>query len=209
MKIMKMSFRRKLSVLAEVACLVALAMQQAKANMITIDYSAISSYPEPYASVLVNEIDTTHATITFTADSTGGYTYLLSSPGVNVNASTFTVNSLFYFTQKSGNKEGGFGNFNLVLDTGSGFPKAVGSLSFNVVDTSGTWASASDVLTPNGGGSEAAAHIYVLSSPNATSALITGFAGNETTTDVPDGGATALLLGAALTGIGLLRRKLS
>jgi hypothetical protein len=46
----------------------------------------------------------------------------------------------------------------------------------------------------------------ILGSPNAVQQNITTPAGAPTT--VPDGGATVMLLGAALSGMGLLRRKL-
>jgi len=64
------------------------------------------------------------------------------------------------------------------------------------------------VLLANSGGSLAAGHIFVTADPADASngALATGFAANGT---VPDGGSTVLLLGAALSTIGLVRRKLS
>ena len=57
----------------------------------------------------------------------------------------------------------------------------------------------------------AAAHIFVTTFPaNASNdAINTGFAaGNGTSTSVPDGGATVMLLGAGLSALGMVRRFL-
>jgi hypothetical protein len=62
------------------------------------------------------------------------------------------------------------------------------------------------VLIANAQGFFAAAHIFVTTYPaNAKKgALVTGFAANG----VPDGGATVMLLGAALAALGMARRFL-
>ena len=86
-----------------------------------------------------------------------------------------------------------------------------GRLTFSLTDTSGTWSDAADVLTPNASGHSVASHIFVVALPVVTNstAVVTGFAsdGGGSTT-VPDAAATSLLLGAAVSVLGLVRRKL-
>src|ERR1700752_1844357 len=64
------------------------------------------------------------------------------------------------------------------LNSFDGFTHSSDTISFDVTDTSGTWASASNVLTANSDGFDAAAHIFVTPSPAnaANGAIATGFA---------------------------------
>ena len=59
-----------------------------------------------------------------------------------------------------------------------GFTHSSNTISFTLTNTSGTWASAADVLIANAGGFAVGAHIFVTSSPAnaANGALATGFA---------------------------------
>ena len=205
--------------LAAIGCLVAMAAQQAKADTITYSLntgnSAISGYAGPYGTVLVNRTSSTVATITFTGGLVAGNQYLFGGNGaaaVNVNAASWTLgpitasNSGTGFTPTGfagvGSKsEDGFGVFNQVISNTGGYGSTANILSFSLTDTAGTWATASDVLT------EVAAHIFITTSPAnaANGALVTGYAGNGTTTDVPDGGSTVALLGLAMLGLGSVR----
>jgi hypothetical protein len=187
--------------------------------------SAISGFSGPYASVLVNLTDTTHATITFTSLTNSGNIYLLGdggSVGVNVNASSWTLSSIAGSNAGSGftpgpwsnggaGNEDGFGSFNQTINSFDGYTHSSDTISFVLTDTSGTWANASNVLTGNAGGNTAAAHIFVTTSPasggsNGGDALATGFASNGS--QVPDGGMTVILLGGALVGLETVRRRL-
>src|SRR6266576_2005122 len=183
-----------------IACigLMAFTVQPAKADTITYSLttgnSAISGYPGPYASVLVNRTTTTTATITFTSLTNSGNIYLFgdgSTVGVNVNAASWTLgpvtgsNSGTGFTPATFSTAGsqnvnGFGIFNQVIDSDDGFTHSSDSVSFSLTDTSGTWASAMAVLLANSGGSLAEAHIFVTADPaNASNgALATGYAAN-------------------------------
>ncbi len=214
-----------------IACIgfMAFDVQPAKADSITFDLttgnSAISGYPGPYASVLVNRTSTTTATITFTSLTNSGKIYLFgdgSTVAVNVNAASWTLGpvtgsnagtgfTLATYSNAGSQNVDGFGIFNQTIDSDDGYTHSSDTVSFTLTDTSGTWANAMAVLLANDRGSLAAAHIFVTAFPaNAQNgALATGFAGNGTTTDVPDSGSTVLLLGAALSAIGLVRRKLS
>jgi hypothetical protein len=154
--------------------------------------SAISGFPGPYASVTVNRTSSTMATITFSSLTNSGNIYLLGDGGtaaVNVNATSWTVGTITGsnggtgftpgpYSNAGAGTEDGFGSFNQTIDTFDGYTHSSDTVSFTLTDTSGTWASASSVLTGNSGGFLAAAHIFVTTSPaNAsTGALATGFA---------------------------------
>jgi hypothetical protein len=85
----------------------------------------------------------------------------------------------------NGNMGGGLVTFNLVLDTAlTGMGALANFFSQDIVST-GTLAG----------------------TPNATQQNI--ITPTSAPTTVPDGGATVMLLGAALSGLGLIRRKLS
>lgn len=182
--------------------------------------TALAGYSSPFGSVDVSLTDSTHALITFNSTTgTFGATpvqYLFGdggSAGVNVNATTFALSGITGTTTGTGftagpytnggaGNEDGFGNFNLTINSFDGFTHSVGTLSFTVQDTSGTWGSAADVLTANASGNTVAAHIFATAYPaNATNtALATGFA-TDGTTSVPEP-SVLLLLGAGLVGLG-------
>jgi len=179
-----------------------------------IGNSDISGYSPPYAEILVNLTDSTHATITFTSDVVEGNIYLMgdgSAAAVNVNATSFTLGPVTGtnagtgfspgpYSQSSGNVDG-FGTFNLAINSFDGFTDSADTIVFTLTDTSGSWGSASDVLTADNKGFLAAAHIFVTSSPanGANGALATGYAANGT---VPEPGIL-ILLGIAMSAIGI------
>jgi hypothetical protein len=204
-----------------------LGLQQAKADLFTFNISvgnaAISPYPGPYATVVVNRTSTTTATITFTSLTNSGNIYLFgdgSSVAVNVNATTWTLGAPTgsnagtgftpgpYSNGGSGNVDG-FGVVNQTINSFDGFTHSSDTISFSLTNTSGSWASAMSVLIANSQGVFAAAHIFVTAFPaNASNgALATGFAANGGG-QVPDGGTTVMLLGAALGALGIARRFL-
>jgi hypothetical protein len=213
-----------------IACIgfMAFTVQRAKADFIfnlSTGNSAISGYPGPYATLDVDWVDSTHANIAFTSLTNSGNIYLFggsSSVGVNVNAASWTLGPVTGSNGGTGFTPGpwtdggsrnvnGFGSFNQTIDSFDGYTHSSDSISFSLTDTSGTWANAMAVLLANSGGSLAEAHIFVTSYPADASngALTTGYAANGIDTPVPDGGSTVLLLGAAISAIGLVRRKLS
>jgi hypothetical protein len=215
---------RAASVLTLLALLAA--APTAKADTIgyqlTVPNPAISLFVGPYADVLVDRTSLTSALITFTSLSNGSNTYLFGdggSAGVNVNAASWLVGSISgsnagtgftpgAFSDAGSGNQDGFGSFNQKIDTFDGYTHSANILSFILTNTSGTWASAADVLTPNGSGNVASAHIFVGDCADAslcdagTGALATGYA------TVPEPG-TGLLLGMGLTALAVRGRRAS
>ena len=74
----------------------------------------------------------------------------------------------------------GFGVLNQTINSFDGFTHSSDNISFTLTNTSGTWADASSVLTPNDKGFSVAAHIFVTSFPADANngAIATGFAAN-------------------------------
>ena len=219
----------KLKYLAAVLIGIAgLGLQPVKADVcnycLSVGNSAISGFAGPYATVSINLINSTTATVTFTSSVHNGNIYLFGDGGsvaINVNAATFTVSGITGtnsgtgftpgpFSTSSGNEDG-FGSFNLKIDSFDGFTHSSDQITFTLTNTSGTWASCSDVTVANANGFILGAHIFVTTFPAnaANGAIVTGFAANGACpTGVPDGGATVMLLGAALGLLGMARRFL-
>ena len=193
----------------------AVGVPSASADSIGFDIAApnaaLAPFPSPYAHVDVNRTSTTTATITFTGLTTGGFTYFFGAANaidVNVNAATFTVGvpsvGTLDTTPGSGNVSA-FGTFNVTIDNDDGFTDRFFTANFGVTATSGTWASASDVLLANSDGFRAAAHIFV-TAVTCEDACVTGFAGDGGLNPVPEP-ATLLLVASSLLGLGFTGRK--
>ena len=195
-------------ILIALACL---GFQQAKAD--TVNYSlGTANDPAlgagPFGNVLVNLTggpNTNMATITFTA--AAGYLFVNGGAvAVNVNATSWTVSAFTVnvgataVTNSGARNEDGFGSFN---QTGSQQNANNGAslVVFTLTNTSGTWASAGNVLAFNGNNWLVAAHIFLVGSNG-----ITGFAAGPAGGTIPDGGTTVMLLGAALGALGMARR---
>jgi MYXO-CTERM domain-containing protein len=186
----------------------------------------MSGYPAPYATVTVNLTSSTTASLTFAAATAGNYQYLFLDSSIvdaNVNAASWTAGSFAGSTLNSnfspftcantGCNGGsatvdGFGVFNQTVNSFDGYNYAQSTVSFILTDTSGTWANAASVLTPNSNGYLAAAHMAVCdTSLGACSPSIAAIAtGYATTSAVPE--PTSFMLAAAgLGGLGFLRRR--
>jgi len=195
----------------------------------------LGNFPGPYATVTVNLIDPTDATITFDSlSATGGAcaptgcTYLMASDGaaaVNVNAASWTLNSVTGsnsgtgftpgpFSNGGAGNEDGFGSFNQTINSFDGYQHSSNEIILSLTDTSGTWASAANVLIGNADGNVAAIHGFAASCPSASSCVASG---TGATPPLGTGFATTPgpVLGAGLPGlvaacfglIGLARRR--
>jgi len=195
---------------AVLIALVGLGLQQAKAVpsadfISTLDNPGGTGLTPPFGTVDVSLSGQT-ATITFTSNTAGGYFFIdQGAADVQVNATSFTeaiVTDAAFNSFESGKNINGFNTFNLIVRNNDGTGSQVSLISFTVTNTSSTpWASASDVLTFNDAGFDAAAHV------SFNNGFVTGFVA-EGAGHVPDGGTTAMLLGSALTGLGVVGRYL-
>jgi len=200
------------------------AVQQASANAIYTLGTTDISIPGggPYATAEIDLTSSTTANIIFTGLTSPGSPFDkfgIGNPALNVNGTGFTVSNVkedgvsISDSTSSGNEDG-FGSFNLIVDTSNnGSSSYLQKVSFTLTDSTADWLTATSVVTGNDQGSLLASHVFVFNS-DGTPAGLTGFIHDSSVTTitgnggVPDGASTVTLLGMALTGMGLLRKKL-
>ena len=184
---------------------------------------ALNGFSGPFVQMGISLVNSTTATVTFTSLTNGGNIYLMGGVNavvLNVNAASFSTSGFSGsnagigftpgpFTNTGPGNVSEFGDFNLTVRSFDGFGHSSDLITFTLTNMSGIWGTANDVLAFNADGFDAGAHIFVtISTANASNtALVTGFAG-EGQQQVPDGGTTMMLLGAALGSLGLARRFL-
>lgn len=190
--------------------------------------SALGGYSGPYGTLTVDLTSPTTALLTFMADSVGTYQYAFIDSSIadaNVNAASFTIgsfgatalNSNFnaYACANAGCNGGsgnvdGFGVFNQTVNFFDGFNYAQSEVNFTLTDTSGSWANAASVLTPNSQGLLAAAHVAVCNtsagacSPSTMLSLTTGYVA---VSSVPEPGSLVLMGSGLVAGTLLARRR--
>jgi hypothetical protein len=207
-------FKKTLLLVSLTAILFAFAVQPASATSFTLSTgdAGLSGYTGPYGTVSVSLLNSSAATITFTALSSGGFDYLFGDGGsvaLNVTGTGISYAGGTGITQPQVQPNGstpwqvgGLGNFNFVLANFYGLNNALSTFTFTLTNTSGNWTNAASVLTANNAGQFVAAHIF-LAHANGGNTNVTGIATNG----VPDGGMTISMLGLALVGMGLVARR--
>jgi len=201
---------KKYTILFGAVCAVVLAFSlNAKADFIsTLTVSNLPGQSTGNFGTVDVSLSGQTATITFTAGA-GFFFGDGSSAAVELNTDSFT--EAFVSESPSNNFKAfafdqnvdGFGSFDLALDQ-KNFAVHLTSITFTVTNTGTAWATDADVLASNSNGFDAAAHVF------STSSGLTGFAAESGggNTHIPDSGATAMLLGSALAGLGVMRRYL-
>jgi hypothetical protein len=198
---------------AVLIALVGLGLQQAKATVFqpSTFTSQLNTGPNNttgnFGTVVVVLTSPTTATITFTSNTANNFFFIdTNAANVQVNATSFTeaIGTDTAFKEfQFGNTVNGFNTFNLNVINNDGAADKVSTISFTVTDTSGTFTNASTVLALNAGGFDAAAHVI---DENGAASPPTFFVAEVPGVFVPDGGTTAMLLGAALSALGLVGR---
>lgn len=169
-----------------------------------------------FGDVCVTLTDTTTASITFTSAS--NYAFIDSSmTDVQVNASSFTLGSTITESPHAGQaSDGGSGNvngygvFNQTINNMGGAENAETTVTFTLTNSSGTWASAADVLTANASNFDAAAHVICLTGSGCEAAgdmgtPLTFFVAENA--PVPEPRFYALLLAGFIAAIGAIVRR--
>jgi hypothetical protein len=176
---------------------------------LTVPNSVTAIGTGPFGDVCVILNTSTSATITFTA-ATNYQFGDGSAVGVNISAVSFTPtfvsetggsgNANFANFDLSNANVDGHGTFNLILNNNNfGAAGPADTIVFDVSNDSGTWANAASVLTANGSGNDAVAHVrWALGPENAN----TGFV-----TEVVPEPSSLMLLCVGVVGLATLRRR--
>jgi hypothetical protein len=187
---------------------------------VVLNLANVAGYPSPYAMVTIDVANGGGvAMVDVEGLSLGGFNYEIGGAGaVGLNltkaatANTFSWiggNGLTGFSNGGSGNEDGYGSFSLTVDGFGGFTQAVTDLKFVVTPTSGVFANALSVLTPNGNLHDAADHIFI-ASKSCDAACNTMFASNSAGPVVVPDSATSIpaMLGlAVIAGYAKLKNR--
>ena len=195
---MRMQKIRVSTALASSVVFMGLVSGQARAAdaVFNLTQSNLSPLIGPFGTVDVHLIDITHATVTFTANATGGGGASTPSLFIDGGAFDLNVNGSYTITNVgtagglTGPSSGGFhapswskataaksnnpgnvdglGSFDLSLDLHGGSGDAVQTAVINLTDTGTPWTSAQNVLIENSHHALAAAHVSTCSATPCT-----------------------------------------
>jgi hypothetical protein len=104
----------------------------------------------------------------------------------------------------------GFGTFNLTIDDADGFKNRAFTITFTVTNNSGTWAAASDVLTPNQNNALAASHVGVSVNGGdfgSNTGYVAGSGGTQPPMNIPEPSSMAIAGMGALAFVAYGARK--
>ncbi len=172
-----------------------------------------------YGYATVNRTDNTHATITMTTANGTLIPYAMGDGGIfdlNPNGDVTISNLTSGLSSVGPAGVDGIGYFTLVFDDGSGFSNPYSSVSVTLTLTSGTWASAADVLMSGfpidnpGGHGNTAQYLYAVGGHfgewNGDTYNPTGWVGGVPgDVPVPEPGIL-ILLGMGMTALGVASR---
>ena len=183
---------------------------------LTVPNSGLSVATGPYASIGIN-LNGTGTVATFDVLAEPGFS-LVNGKMFDINTSAAaTVSSIVETAQPGFNVEtptvtyngnphvSDFGKFNIWISNPTA-SNLISELTFSLNRTSGSWSSASDVLSVNGTGYFSAGHIAINNMFDTEGSRITGFAGNGEPPTVPEPG-TLLLLGGGLFGLAVYGKR--
>jgi hypothetical protein len=189
---------------------------------IGVPNTGLSGFAGPFAKLHIDLTSTTTASVSFTSLTNGGYLHLLGGQGaadLNVNGS-YTLGAVAESNAISGfgasfdaNVPGNvssFGKFDLSLNNTDGFHDSASSISFTLTDTGAPWMTAAGVLTPDNAGYLAAVRVFACAQPGCSitsGAAPSGFAANGDSPAPIQEPATLALLGSALVGVAVVRRR--